>query len=108
MSRGFAPTIGQTRGVLSVAVSSVLAVVAGTWGVCMALAPILQMRTMLRSKSSAGVSLGYLTVLAIGFVLWLVYGISITNPALIVTNIVSFSVIAVTIALARHYRKPPA
>jgi MtN3 and saliva related transmembrane protein len=86
-------------------VSSVLAVIAGTWGVFMALAPILQMRTMMRSRSSAGVSVAYLSVLMVGFVLWLSYGISLGNPALIITNIVSLTVIVVTIAIAMHYRK---
>ena len=82
-----------------------LAVVAGTWGVFMALAPILQMRTMMRSRSSAGVSVAYLSVLMVGFVLWLSYGISLGNPALIITNIVSLTVIVITISIAMHYRK---
>jgi uncharacterized protein with PQ loop repeat len=71
----------------------------------MALAPILQMRTMVRSRSSAGVSVAYLSVLMVGFVLWLSYGISLGNPALIITNIVSLTVIVITISIAMHYRK---
>ena len=84
--------------------SSSLAVIAGSWGVLMALSPLLQIRAMVRRRSSAGVSVGYLSVLAVGFTLWLAYGLSLGNPALIITNIVSLGVGIVTIAVARHLR----
>ena len=84
--------------------SSSLAVIAGSWGVLMSLSPLLQIRAMVRSGSSAGVSLGYLGVLTVGFTLWLAYGISLGNPALIVTNIVSLGVGIATILVARHLR----
>ena len=84
--------------------SSSLAVIAGSWGVLMALSPLLQIRAMVRRRSSAGVSVGYLSVLAVGFSLWLAYGLSLGNPALIITNIVSLGVGIATIAVARHLR----
>ena len=84
--------------------SSSLAVIAGSWGVLMALSPLLQIRAMVRRRSSAGVSVGYLSVLAVGFTLWLAYGLSLGNAALIVTNIVSLGVGIATIAVARHLR----
>jgi len=58
-------------------VSSVLAVAAGSWGILMSVAPCLQIRTIVRARSSSGVSLGYLRVLFIGFVLWLSYGVAL-------------------------------
>jgi MtN3 and saliva related transmembrane protein len=85
-------------------VSSVLAVAAGSWGVLMAVSPCLQIRTIVRARSSTGVSLGYLRVLFIGFVLWLSYGLALGNVALIVTNAVSILACGSTIAVAHRYR----
>jgi MtN3 and saliva related transmembrane protein len=72
--------------------STVLAVMAATWGVVMAVSPLLQIRKIIRRGSSRDVSIGYLAVLVIGFCLWIAYGISIANPALIVPNSVALSV----------------
>ena len=84
--------------------TTVLAAIAATWGVAMALAPLLQIRTMREHRSSRGVSVGYLRVLLVGFVLWLAYGIAIENVALIVSNTVAMVVCAATIAVALRYR----
>ena len=84
--------------------TTALAAIAATWGVAMALAPLLQIRTMRAHRSSAGVSVGYLRVLLVGFVLWLAYGISIANVALIVSNVVATVVCTVTIVVALRYR----
>lgn len=86
-------------------IASFLAICAGAAGVMMALSPVLQIRTMRRRRSSADVSIGYLSVLCVGFVTWLSYGIAIANPALIVTNVSSLSVCLATIAVARFYRR---
>ncbi len=88
--------------------SSVLAVAAATWGVLMALAPILQVRAMVRAGSSRDVSIGYLSVLLVGFGLWFAYGVSIGNVALVVTNVVALVVGASTVAFAWHLRRRPA
>lgn len=88
--------------------SSILAVVAATWGVLMALAPILQVRTMVRARSSDGVSILYLSVLLVGFALWFAYGVSIGNVALVLTNVVAISVGAVTVLIAWVLRRRPA
>jgi uncharacterized protein with PQ loop repeat len=87
-----------------VSTSSLLAVVAGTWGVAMALSPMLQIRTVIRNRSSADVSLGYLGVLTVGFVLWLSYGVSIGNVALIVTNTVALLVSLATMGVVVRFR----
>ena len=82
-----------------------LAVLAASWGVLMAISPILQIRRMLARRSSADVSIAYLGVLQIGFTLWVSYGIAIGNAALIVSNSVAWVVGVVTIAVTLRYRE---
>ncbi len=55
-------------------VSPQLAIAASSWGVLMGIAPVLQIRRMLREQSARDVSLSYFTVLLIGFLLWIGYG----------------------------------
>ena len=86
--------------------ATALAFAAAGWGIAMAVSPILQIRKIVQHRSSRGVSLGYMTVLFVGFLLWLAYGISIENWALIVPNVVAAIVIAATMAVALHYRRP--
>lgn len=77
---------------------------AASWGVLMALSPLLQIRRMLERRSSADVSIAYLGVLELGFTLWIAYGVALANPALVVPNSVAFVVGAVTIGIAFRYR----
>lgn len=84
--------------------TTVLAVSASIWGVAMALSPVLQIRTMIVQKSSRGISLGYLTVLVVGFALWLGYGVALGNAAIIVANTVALLTGLATIAVVLHYR----
>ncbi len=51
-----------------------LAVAASCWAVLMGIAPVLQIRRMLREQWSREVSLGYFMILLIGFLLWIAYG----------------------------------
>ncbi|HWL41477.1 MAG TPA: SemiSWEET family transporter [Ilumatobacter sp.] len=88
--------------------SSVLAVAAATWGVLMALAPLLQVRAMIRARSSRDVSIGYLAVLLVGFALWFAYGASIGNVAIVITNVVALVMGAGTIGCAWYLRRRPA
>lgn len=83
----------------------ILAVAATTAGILMAMAPILQIRRMLHTRSSRDVSLLYLSMLEAGFVLWLAYGWSIGNMALILSNLASFSFMTVTILFAIRFRR---
>ena len=83
-----------------------LAYAAATWGIAMAVSPVLQIRKIVQHRSSQGISVGYMTVLFVGFLLWLAYGIALRNWALILPNVVAAVVIVVTIAVARHYRRP--
>ena len=77
-----------------------LAVAAAAWGVLMGVSPVLQIRRMLRQRSSRDVSIAYFAVLLVGFVLWLGYGIASRNLALIVPNAVALLIGASTIAIA--------
>ncbi len=83
-----------------------LAYAAATWGIAMAVSPVLQIRKIVQHRSSRGVSLGYMTVLLIGFLLWLAYGISLGNWILILPNVIAAVVITATMAVAHHYRRP--
>lgn len=51
-------------------------------------------------------SIGYLGVLLVGFCLWIAYGFSIGNAALIIPNSVALVVGVVTVIVARRYRTP--
>ena len=83
---------------------TILAAVAATWGVAMAVSPLLQIRAIRRHRSSKGVSVGYQQVLLVGFLLWLAYGIALGNPALLVPNVVAAVVSVATIVVSLRYR----
>ncbi len=83
-----------------------LGFVAASWGVLMALSPILQIRRILAYRSSREVSIGYLTVIVIGFTLWIAYGVALENLALIVPNSLALIVGLATIAIAFRFRSP--
>jgi uncharacterized protein with PQ loop repeat len=83
-----------------------LAVAAAAWGVLMGVSPVLQIRRMLRQRSSRDVSVGYFTILLIGFGLWIGYGIASRSLALIVPNTVALLIGVSTIAIALRLRKP--
>ena len=83
-----------------------LGVLAASWGVLMAISPTLQIRRMLTRRSSADVSITYLSVLQIGFLLWVMYGWALGNPAIMIPNIVALVIGAATIAIAVRYRHP--
>ncbi|HWH05621.1 MAG TPA: SemiSWEET family transporter [Gaiellaceae bacterium] len=85
--------------------ASALAFTASAWGVAMAVSPVLQIRRMVSERTSAGVSVGYMAVLFVGFLIWLAYGISIGNVVLIIPNTVAAVVITATIAVALRYRR---
>ena len=83
-----------------------LAVAAAAWGVLMGVSPVLQIRRMLRQRSSRDVSVGYFTILLVGFGLWIGYGIASRNLALIVPNTVALLIGVSTIAIALRLRRP--
>jgi len=84
---------------------SVLAVAASSWAVLMGIAPVLQIRRMLRAQSSRDVSVGYFATLLVGFLLWIGYGAAAGLPALVIPNIVALLVGAAVIAVALRLRR---
>lgn len=85
-------------------VVAIFAISAASWAVLMGVAPLLQVRRMLKRRSSADVSIGYLLILLPGFALWVAYGIASSDIALVIPNIVAFIVATVTVACAVHLR----
>ena len=84
--------------------SDSLAILAASWGVVMGVSPLLQVERIIARRSSADLSITYYVVVLIGTVLWLAYGLSLGNPALILPNVVSLGIGLVVIAVARRYR----
>jgi MtN3 and saliva related transmembrane protein len=70
----------------------------------MGASPILQIGRIVSRRSSADVSVSYFGVLLVGFALWLSYGVSINNPALIVPNVVSLVVGVLAIIVILRFR----
>jgi uncharacterized protein with PQ loop repeat len=82
-----------------------LAVAASLYGVLMGFAPVLQIRRMLRERSSRQVSLGYFVVLLSGFAVWFAYGVAARLPALMISNSVAFVVSAALVVVAVRLRR---
>ena len=86
--------------------TTALAVSAATWAILMAIGPLLQIRAIVRRRSSDGISIGYFLVLLVGFALWVAYGAASGNLALVVPNTVAFLVALGTIVVVLRYRAP--
>jgi MtN3 and saliva related transmembrane protein len=84
---------------------TVLAVAASSWAVLMGIAPVLQIRRMLRERSSRDVSIAYFAILLVGFLLWIGYGAAAGLPALVIPNIVATLVGTAVIAIAFRLRR---
>lgn len=84
---------------------TVLAVAASSFGVVMGAGPSLQIRRMVREKSSRDVSIGYFAIIAFGSLLWASYGVSLGNLAIVIPNVVGFLVTVVTILVASRLRR---
>jgi MtN3 and saliva related transmembrane protein len=85
-------------------VTTALGIAAASWAVLMALSPILQVREIVRRRSSEGISIGYFVVLLIGFGLWVSYGVARHDLPLVVPNSVAFLIMGCTIAVALRTR----
>ncbi len=77
-------------------------------GILMALSPTLQVRRMLQTGSSRDYSLGYPSLLCIGFLFWLAYGLSLVNWPMILSNIASLAFMLSTIGVALYFRRSEA
>lgn len=74
-------------------------------GLLMAVSPVLQVRRMLQTRSSRDFSIGYPTLLSVGFVLWLAYGVALGNLPMMLSNTASLSFMLVTIGVALYFRR---
>ena len=86
-------------------VTDALGVAALVAGLLMAVSPTLQVRRMLRTRSSRDYSLGYPALLSAGFVLWMAYGIAISNPPMMISNTASLTFMLITIGVALRLRR---
>jgi len=84
--------------------TTILAAAASSWAVLMGIAPVLQIRRMLRERSSRQVSVGYFTILLIGFLLWIAYGAVAGILALVIPNTVALLVGAAAVIVALRLR----
>jgi MtN3 and saliva related transmembrane protein len=93
------------------AVSDALAVVTTSWGLLMGLAPLLQVRVIVRDQDAGGTSLGWVVILLIGFVLWFTYGLVNSDLPIVISNAVAALVttsLLITIGIYRHRATKPA
>lgn len=82
----------------------VLEIAVSIWGVAMAVSPGLQIRQMLQTGESEDVSVGYFSVLSVGFMLWALYGVSIDSRILTACNTIAFAFGIATIVVAMRLR----
>ena len=83
-----------------------LAIATTCWGLLMGIAPIMQIRLILRTRDASGTSITWIVVLKIGLILWLAYGIAAGSAPLIITNVVAVGVGFVLLAAVVVYRRP--
>lgn len=57
------------------------------------------------SKSGEDISLWMMLIFSLGVVLWLVYGLVITSPPLIITNVVTLALALVIVVLKVRYAR---
>lgn len=74
-------------------------------GLLMAVAPALQVRRMMHTRSSRDFSLGYPLLLCAGFVLWMAYGVALGNLPMMLSNVASLTFMILTIAVALYFRR---
>ena len=78
--------------------SNSLAVLTTFWGLLMGLAPLLQVRVIVRDRDAGGSSLGWVLFLLVGFLLWLTYGLVNRDLPLVISNTVAVLVTSTLLA----------
>jgi uncharacterized protein with PQ loop repeat len=84
--------------------TALLELTAMLYGVGAAAAVLLQARQMLRRRSSCDVSARFFAVYAGGYLVWLLYGLSIASMPLIVVDVVGLVCGGATLAIALRLR----
>jgi uncharacterized protein with PQ loop repeat len=85
--------------------SQSLAVITTAWGLLMGLAPLLQVRVIVRDKDAGGTSLAWVLILLVGFLLWLAYGLVRQDLPLILSNVVAATVTTTLLVTMGVYRR---
>jgi MtN3 and saliva related transmembrane protein len=81
-----------------------LAYIATAYGTLAALAGLLQLRQMLQRRASCDVSARFFTAYAVGYAIWLVYGVSIGSAPLIVVDAIGMVCGGLTLGVALKLR----
>jgi len=85
--------------------AELLGILATIFGICMSLAYFPQVYKIYKRKSSADVSILTFSAFLVGLIVWLLYGISISNLPLIIANAVGVIGASAVIAVCLYYRK---
>jgi uncharacterized protein with PQ loop repeat len=85
--------------------STTLAIAATSWGVLMALAPLLQVRVIIRDRDARGTSKTWIAILLLGFVLWFAYGVSTASMPLVISNTMSGTVALILLVTAFRFSR---
>lgn len=86
--------------------AQLLATAATLYGVGGALSVLLQARQMVSRGSSCDVSLRFLATYVGGYVIWLLYGVSIQNIPIVLVHALGLLTGAVTLTVALRLRGP--
>jgi uncharacterized protein with PQ loop repeat len=86
--------------------AQLLATAATLYGVGGALSVLLQARQMAARGSSCDVSLRFLATYVAGYVIWLLYGVSIQNIPIVLVHALGLLTGAVTLTVALRLRGP--
>lgn len=81
-----------------------LSILVTAYGLVMAVAPLLQVRQVVRRRSSEGISILYFGMAAIGLASWLAYGLASGSGPLVVVNAVALVVMVTTVVTAHRFR----
>jgi MtN3 and saliva related transmembrane protein len=73
----------------------------------MGLAPLLQVRVIVRERDASGISLGWVLILLVGFMLWFSYGIVNDDLPIIISNAVAIVVTTTLVVTVRIYARRP-
>ena len=85
--------------------AEILAVIVTIYGVAMALANYPQTMKIIKKRSCNDVSILTYLILFPGVLLWILYGISINNLPIIITNLLAVSSLASVIIVYYIYKK---
>jgi MtN3 and saliva related transmembrane protein len=76
-----------------------LGALAATAGIMMGLAPLMQLRRMMRRRSVADVSVAFFGLMACGNLAWLSYGLALSNVPVVLANSISAVTAGLTVGI---------